>query len=97
MNVGNVTAVLAFLNAKGGGRGYGRTSSDREVLDRINASGQVHSHQHLHVHFHSTRLANLDDSELDNLIAEHRQALARQPEPEPGELVDVTPDRESLP
>ena len=76
MNNGNITAILAFLNAKAGDRGYGRSSHDREHLERQAAQIATQTHQHLHLHFHSERLARVDDSELDQMIAAHRAALA---------------------
>lgn len=49
----NVTAVLAFLNAKGRQRGYGRQG--------LEVSGEI-DHKHRHDHFHR-RVEELADSE----------------------------------
>ena len=67
---GNVTAAICLLNAHGKSRGYsyGRNNN-------LTVTGTL-DHRHEHV-FRGQKVREMDDTELQGLIAERRAALER--------------------
>ena len=89
----NVTANLAFLNAKARDRGW----SGRGEINSNSANlpaGDTHYHLHLHAQSGS-RLASLSNDELIAHIAQRQAQLAAPIEiipPQPSELDDPEPE-----
>ena len=89
----NPTAILATLNAKGSSRGWSRGGASARIDGSPPTFGSAgDTHYHLHIHASNSRLAAVDDSELERLIAERRQLLdaPERHDDEPG-MVEIIP------